>query len=168
MSRSKAVQLTQITENDWPIVSSIYAEGLDTGQATFQTSVPSWDEWDEAHLNCCRLLLRDDETVAGWAALSPVSRRPVYRGVAEVSIYIGAASRGRGHGHRLLAELVRASEKAGLWTLQASIFPENQASVHLFEKCGFQLVGTRERLGALNGVWRDVLLLERRSSVTGR
>ena len=167
MSRSSTVLISQLTEADWPVVSAIYAEGLATGQATFQTSVPTWEEWDEAHLNDCRLLLRDGESVAGWAALSPVSRRPVYRGVAEVSIYIAARAHGRGHGSRLLAELVTASELAGIWTLQAAIFPENSASVRLFERCGFRVVGTRERLGALRGVWRDVLLLERRSGITG-
>ena len=156
-----------MTPADWPEVSAIYTEGIATGQATFQTTVPAWEEWDAGHLADCRLVVREGPEIAGWAALSPVSRRYVYRGVAEVSIYIAARSRGRGIGRELLAELIRASEEAGIWTLQAGIFPENAASVRLHQRCGFRIAGTRERLGELHGVWRDVLLLERRSSVTG-
>lgn len=157
-----------LTPADWSRVCEIYAEGIATGLATFQTSVPTWDEWDRGHLGACRLLIREGNEVLGWAALSPVSKRHVYRGVAEVSIYLAAAARGRGLGKRLLAALVEASEENGIWTLQAGIFPENTASVRLHENCGFRAVGLRERLGELHGDWRDVLLLERRSSVTGR
>ena len=156
-----------MTPADWPEVSAIYKEGIATGQATFQTTVPAWEEWDAGHLVHCRLVVREGAEVAGWAALSPVSKRYVYRGVAEVSIYVAARSRGRGIGQELLTELITTSEETGIWTLQAGIFPENEASVRLHQRCGFRIAGTRERLGELHGVWRDVLLLERRSSVTG-
>jgi phosphinothricin acetyltransferase len=156
-----------MTADDWPRVRAIYAEGIATGDATFQTSPPSWEEWDAAHLAEPRLVadLRGD--VAGWAALSPVSRRAVYAGVAEVSVYVAESARGRGAGRALLEALVRASEAAGLWTLQAGIFPENSASIALHERCGFRVVGRRERIGALYGSWRDVLLMERRSHRVG-
>ena len=144
----------------------IYAEGLATGTATFATEPPTWEAWDGGHLTTCRLVATDAAgTVRGWAALSPVSGRCVYAGVAEVSVYVAAAARGRGVGRALLQALVAESEKTGLWTLQASIFPENTASVRLHEAVGFRLVGRRERIGQRGGVWRDTLLLERRSAV---
>ena len=150
---------------DWPALRRIYAEGIATGNATFEQSVPEWDEWDAGKLAHPRLAAELDGAVAGWAALSPTSKRPVYRGVAEVSVYVAASARGRGVGRALLAALVEQSEMAGIWTLQAGIFPENVASVHLHERCGFRLVGRREQIGQLQGVWRDVLLMERRSRV---
>lgn len=151
--------------DDWPEVSRIYLEGIATNQATFQTEGVPWEGWDAAHHRECRLVLRDGERLAGWAALSPVSQRHVYRGVAEVSVYVAEYARGRGFGRRLLSELVSCSEREGIWTLQASIFRDNRASLALHERCGFRVVGVRERIGQHHGRWRDTLLLERRSSV---
>ena len=161
------MRIEPLTADDWPVVRTIYAEGIATGQATFETDVPDWPAWDAARLACCRLAARRGAVLVGWATLGPVSSRPVYRGVAEVSVYVAATARGQGIGRALLAALVVASEEAGLWTLQAGIFPENTASVALHERCGFRIVGRRERLGQMHGIWRDVLLLERRSTVTG-
>ena len=152
----------------WPAVKVIYEEGIATGHATFATEAPAWADWDRAHLAHSRLVVvGDDDGVAGWAALSRVSGRAVYAGVAEVSIYIGASSRGRSMGLRLLRALVEESERNGIWTLQAGIFPENMPSLRIHERCGFRTVGTRERIGAMDGVWRDTVLLERRSRVAG-
>ena len=152
----------------WPRVHAIYLEGVATGQATFETEAPGWERWDSSHLPFARLVaLADGGRVAGWAALGPVSSRKVYEGVAEVSVYVGEGFRGRGLGRALLEALVRESEAAGVWTLQASVFPENAASVALHLACGFREVGRRERVGRLRGVWRDTLLLERRSRVVG-
>jgi len=156
-----------MTAADWDRVAEIYAEGLATGKATFETEVPTYEAWDRSHVSACRLVAEVEDRVAGWAALSPVSDRCVYGGVAEISVYVGAAARGHGVGTRLLAALVEASEAAGYWTLQAGIFAENVASVRVHEKCGFRVVGVRERLGRLDGRWRDVLLLERRSPIVG-
>jgi phosphinothricin acetyltransferase len=152
---------------DWPAVCAIYEEGIATGNATFQTEAPTWTEWDAGHLPDCRLVAVESDRVVGWAALSRVSDRCVYAGVAEVSVYVAAGVRGRGVGRRLLEELVRGSESKDVWTLQAGIFPENTASVAVHERCGFRVVGRRERLGQMYGRWRDVLLLERRSPVVG-
>jgi L-amino acid N-acyltransferase YncA len=160
-----AVAVESLRASDWPAVARIYRDGIATGQATFETDPPDWERWDAAHLRELRLVARDEGgAVLGWAALSPVSARAVYRGVAEVSVYVAAAARGQGVGRALLDELVRASESAGLWTLQAGIFPENIPSLGLHAACGFRVVGRRERIGQLRGVWRDVLLLERRSA----
>jgi L-amino acid N-acyltransferase YncA len=148
---------------DWPAVARIYEEGMRTGNATFETRVPSWDEWDAGHLAGLRLVVTLDGDVAGWAALSRVSERACYRGVAEHSIYVAARARGLGLGRQLLAALISASEAAGIWTLQAGVFPENEASIALHSSLGFRVVGVRERLGCTNAVWRDVVLLERRS-----
>jgi len=152
---------------DWPAVRAIYAEGIATGHATFATDPGEWADWDGSHFPRCRLVAEEDGAVLGWAALSFVSDRCVYGGVGEISVYVAAASRGRGLGGKLLAALVEASEQAGFWTLQAGVFPENEASVAIHERCGFRVVGRRERLGRMHGVWRDVLLLERRSAVVG-
>ena len=149
------------------MVRSIYEEGLAGRQATFETSAPDWPAWDAAHLARCRIAAREGSAVLGWAALSPVSRRAVYSGVAEVSVYVAGQARGQGIGRRLLEELIRQSEAAGIWTLQASIFPENTASTRLHEACGFRLLGRRERIARHHGVWRDTILYERRSRVTG-
>lgn len=151
----------------WPEVRAIYEEGLATGQATFETEAPEWERWDASHLQACRLIALDGGRVAGWAALSPVSARRVYAGVAEVSVYVGASFRGRGFGRALLEALVRESESKGIWTLQASIFPENAASVALHKACGFRELGRRERVGRHRGLWRDTVLLERRSRTVG-
>jgi L-amino acid N-acyltransferase YncA len=155
--------IDDLTAADWPTAAVIYAEGIATGNATFETTVPDWLMWDAGHLPAPRLAARWDGRLAGWVALSAVSRRPVYAGVAEVSIYIAAAVRGQGVGRALLTALVEASERAGFWTLQAGIFPENIASVRLHAACGFKLIGRRERIGQLAGVWRDTLLMERRT-----
>jgi phosphinothricin acetyltransferase len=152
---------------DWPAVRDIYLEGLATGQASFETETPTWDQWNNARLPACRLVARDSGGIVGWAALSPVSSRHVYRGVAEASVYIAERARGQGVGRALLEALIKAAEAAGIWTLEAKIFPENAASLALCEKCGFRRVGVREKLGCHKRVWRDVLLLERRSATAG-
>ncbi len=162
-----ATDIVAMTPADADGVLAIYAEGLETGEATFETEVPTWPAWNAGHLQGCRLVARVGGTLAGWAALSPVSGRCIYAGVAEVSVYVAAAARGQGVGRELLRHLVAASEGAGLWTLQASIFPENAASLRLHERCDFRVVGRRERIGQLHGVWRDTLLLERRSTTVG-
>lgn len=154
-----------LVERDWPEVRRIYEEGMETGFSTFETETPPWDVWDRSHMEHPRIVarLKQRDPVAGWAALSPVSDRCVYDGVAEVSIYVGADYRERGVGTTLLVRLVEESEEAGVWTLQGGVFPENRNSRSLFERHGFREVGIRERLGRLDGTWRDVLLLERRS-----
>ena len=163
MSSLPLTTIDQLTADDWPAVRAIYAAGIATGQATFETTAPDWPAWDAARLACCRLAARRGPELVGWATLGPVSARPVYRGVAEVSVYIAAAARGMGVGRALLAALVEAAEAAGIWTLQASIFPENAASLALDRACGFRVVGRRERIARHHGRWRDTLLLERRS-----
>ena len=150
--------------SDWEQVRAIYLEGIRSGHSTFETDAPSWETWDEGHLPFARFVMRDGDTVLGWAALSPVSKRHVYRGVAEVTVYVSESARGKGIGRTLLEALIDESEKNGIWTLQASIFPENTASVQLHLRCGFREVGRRERIAMLNGVWRDTLLFERRLS----
>jgi L-amino acid N-acyltransferase YncA len=152
---------------DWGTVRSIYREGIATGNATFETDAPEWQEWDVRHLRDCRFVGRREGQVVGWGALSPVSSRCVYAGVAEVSIYVTASARGEGIGKTLLRTLIEASERQGIWTLQAGVFPENEASIALHKACGFRKVGYRERIGQMNGYWRDVILLERRSEVVG-
>jgi len=156
-----------MTAEDWPSVRQIYEEGIATGNATFEKSAPDYDAWDRGHLSRCRLVAREDGEVAGWAALSPVSSRCVYGGVAEVSVYVRETARGRGVGLALMKALVEESEKAGIWTLQAGIFPENAASIDVHGKVGFRIVGVREKLGVMDGRWRDVVLMERRSGVVG-
>ena len=157
--------IDQMRASDWEPVRSIYLEGIRSGHSTFETEAPSWERWDEGHLQVARLVMRDGETVVGWAALSPVSKREVYRGVAELTVYVSENARGQGIGRALLEALIDESEKNGIWTLQASIFPENVASVQLHLGCGFREVGRRERIARLNGVWRDTLLFERRSKL---
>lgn len=158
-----SAKLEPMREEDWPAVKAIYEEGIATGLATFETEAPSWEAWDEDHLATCRLVARERDQVEGWAALSPVSGRCVYAGVAEISVYVAASARGRGVGKALLSQLIKESEAAGIWTLEAGIFPENKASLALHKACRFRQVGYRERLGQLNGLWRDVILMERRS-----
>jgi len=153
---------------DWAGVRSIYLEGIATGVATFETGAPAWEKWDAGHFQKMRLVARDmNDVILGWAAVSPVSDRCVYGGVAEVSVYVGERGRGRGVGRVLLQALIEASERNGIWTLQAGVFPENAASIKLHLRCGFREVGRRERIGKLNGIWRDTLLLERRSEHVG-
>ena len=159
--------IRKMTIEDWPAVRTIFEEGIATGNATFETKVPSWEEWDAAHLKESRLVATDSERIIGWAALSPASSRCVYAGVAEVSVYVKNGERGRGIGKQLLQALVQESEQCGIWTLQAGIFPENEPSIAVHKRCGFRMVGRREKLGQMDGQWRDVLLFERRSSVTG-
>jgi len=154
-----------MTPGDWEQVRSIYLEGVREGNSTFETEAPSWEAWDEAHHKSPRLVMRADDQVLGWAALSPVSKRRVYSGVAEVSVYVTESAKGKGIGRALLEALIENSERAGIWTLQASIFPENEASIALHLKCGFREVGRRERIAKLKGIWRDTILLERRSKV---
>jgi len=151
-----------------PAVLEIYRQGIATGNATFETETPSWEKWTAEHLPHSRIVARNGACVLGWAALSPVSGRCVYAGVAEVSIYIAEEARGLGVGRALLEELIRQSENNGLWTLQAGIFPENEASIRLHKSCGFREVGRRERIGKLGDRWRDTVLLERRSTTVPR
>jgi L-amino acid N-acyltransferase YncA len=164
---SGAIPIEAMTGADWPNVRRIYAEGIATGNATMETEPPPWESWNEAHRPDCRLVAREGGRILGWAALSRVSERCAYGGVAEVSVYVAGDARGRGVGRRLLEELVRASEEAGIWTLQAGIFPENTASLAIHQRCGFRVVGVREKLGKLGSAWRDVALLERRSVRVG-
>ena len=159
--------ITDMQDSDWESVERIYLEGIAGGNATFETNAPAWDAWNGAHLDACRLVVWQGGHVIGWAALSPVSSRCVYAGVAEVSVYLTRSAQRQGLGHALLTALIEESEQAGIWTLQAGIFPENRASLNLLLKCGFRRVGVRERIGQLAGVWRDVLLLERRSARIG-
>jgi phosphinothricin acetyltransferase len=159
--------LVPLQPEHWDAVAAIYHEGIATHNATFETEPPTWEAWDAGHLKDCRFVALRDGVVVGWAALTPVSGRCVYAGVAEVSVYVAAAARGQGIGRLLLSALVEASEAAGLWTLQAGIFPENAASLAIHAICGFREVGRRERIGQMNGVWRDVVLLERRSERVG-
>jgi L-amino acid N-acyltransferase YncA len=161
------VDIVPMTQQHWTSVSEIFAQGIATGNATFETSVSSWQEWDARHLPACRLVGLRGEEVVGWAALSAVSSRDVYRGVAEVSVYIAESARGQGIGAALLDKLIEESERNGIWTLQAGILAENVASIRLHEKAGFRVVGKRERIGCMYGIWRDTILMERRSKVAG-
>jgi phosphinothricin acetyltransferase len=162
------IEILSMMREHWDEVRRIHAEGIDTGAATFEAEPASdWERWSAEHLDCCRLVAINEGRVGGWAALSPVSDRCVYGGVAEVSIYIGQEARGIGVGSKLMQQLIEESEQHGFWTLQAGVFPENEPSIALHEKYGFRVVGRRERLGKLRGRWQDVLLLERRSDRVG-
>lgn len=161
------ITVGEMQDEDWEAVQAIYQEGIATGNATFETDTPEWEEWNRSHLRDCRLIAREGDQVVGWAALTPVSSRCVYSGVAEVSIYVAASARGRNIGKALLQALVEESERAGIWTLQASIFPENVVSIALHKACGFREVGYRERIGQIDGSWRDTVLMERRSRIVG-
>ncbi len=161
--------LRAMISTDWPAVANIYAEGIRTGFATFETNIPEYAQWDEAHIDHCRIIAEESNGILGWAALSPASSRCVYGGVAEVSVYIGADHRGKGVGKALLGQLIKESEDAGYWTLQSGIFPENKASITLHEKVGFRFLGKRERIGKTQaGIWKDNLLFERRSKIVGQ
>ncbi|MGB8658298.1 MAG: N-acetyltransferase family protein [Candidatus Zixiibacteriota bacterium] len=161
------ITVTPMKPEDWEAVRLIYREGIDTGNSTFETETPDWEAWNKSHLRECRLVARSDGQVVGWAALSPVSSRCSYVGVAEVSLYVRVSARGQGVGKVVLQALIEESERAGIWTLQGGVFPENVASIALLKSCGFREIGRRERIGQINGVWRDVLLLERRSNTVG-
>lgn len=153
--------------DDWTAVRDIYREGIEAGSATFETQVPSWEEWDMNHLPDCRLIAKANGEVIGCVALSPASSRCVYRGVAEVSLYVKGSARRQGIGKALLNAVIEESERIGIWTLQGCTFPENVASIALQKACGFREVGTREKIGCMNGQWRDVILMERRSKRIG-
>ena len=161
-------QIVSMCAEDWLAVEKIYRQGIATENATFETESPGWESWNANHLLHSRLIARDRHGVLGWAALSPVSTRRVYAGVADLSIYIADAARGKGIGKSLLNALVDESEHNGIWTLQAGIFPENTTSLALHKSSGFREVGRRERIGQMKGLWRDVILLERRSRVAGK
>jgi L-amino acid N-acyltransferase YncA len=152
---------------DWGRVRDIYLEGIATGHATFQKEAPSWKAWDSSHIQSCRVVARMDDKVVGWAALTPVSSRCVYSGVAEVSVYVDQSCAAKGIGTRLLHSLIMKSEKEGFWTLQSSLFPENTASLKLHLNHGFRVMGRREKIGQMDGVWRDTIILERRSKMVG-
>lgn len=152
---------------DWEAVAAIYAEGISTGYATFETTVPEYEAWDNAHMQTCRIVATRNAKILGWAALSPVSSRCVYGGVAEVSVYVANDSRGMGLGKLLLSQLIEKSESAGLWTIQSGIFPENEGSIELHKKVGFRYIGKRERVGKLDGEWKDNVLFEKRSTKIG-
>jgi phosphinothricin acetyltransferase len=161
------LSIRNMTAEDWPPVREIYREGIATGIATFETETPDWEHWNAHHVQHCRLVAVFRDQLLGWAALSQVSSRRVYAGVAEVSVYVSGAARGRGIGKRLLEYLISESERHGFWTLQSGIFPENEASIALHKALGFRQVGIRERPGRLGDEWRDVVLMERRSRIVG-
>lgn len=161
------MEIRSMKFSDWQAISKIYEEGIATGFATFETNVPNYETWDAVHMTACRLIATENGKVLGWAALSPVSSRCVYGGVAEVSVYIAKDSRGKGVGQLLMKALIKESEAEGLWTIQSGIFPENEGSIELHKKVGFRYIGKRERVGKLNGEWKDNLLFERRSKTVG-
>ena len=159
--------IQNLTQETYPAVKSIYEQGIATGNATFQTEAPGWEEWNKSHLEQCRVVAIEDNEVIGWAALTPVSGRCVYAGVAEVSVYVNEKHRGKGVGKLLLKNLIDKSEENNIWTLQAGIFPENAVSLKVHEQLGFRQVGYREKIGQMKGQWRDTILLERRSNKVG-
>jgi phosphinothricin acetyltransferase len=161
------LEIRKMQAADWGRIRAIYLEGIATGHATFETGAPSFEQWDQAHLPFARLVAQQGDATVGWAALSPVSQRCVYGGVAEVSVYVSTSNRGSGVGWKLLDALITESEQNGIWTLQAGIFPENVGSLVVHQRCGFREVGRRERIGNMNGTWRDTILLERRSTMVG-
>ena len=159
--------IRKFEQNDYPFVKDIYQQGIDTGNATFQLIAKTWDEWNNSMHSHSRIVAVENNTILGWAALSPISSREVYAGVAEVSVYVAMNTQGKGVGQKLLTELISTSENNHIWMLQAAIFPENMASIKLHNNTGFRQLGVREKLGKMNGVWRDVVLMERRSKVVG-
>ncbi len=164
----KNILIRSMVEKDWSDVSRIYWEGIQSGNATFETQVPSWEEWDQNHLKTCRMVAIHDEILTGWATINLVSKRKVYSGVAEVSIYISNDWKNKGIGRYLLKTLIQCSEENGIWTLQAGIFSKNAASIALYESLGFRRVGVRERIGKMDGEWLDTVLMERRSRNVGK
>jgi len=161
------IQIENLVQGYWDAVRSIYMEGIATGMATFETAPPNWEDWDVSHLPNYRIIAKDGSKIIGWTALSPVSNRSVYDGVAEVSIYLANSSQGKGIGKILLTSLIELSEREGIWTLEGTMFPENKASIQLHRSCGFRVVGYREKIGRLNDVWRNTILMERRSELIG-
>ena len=157
------VTVRELRPDDWPAVRQIYLDGIRSGLASFETEAPSWDAWDAKHT--LRVVAHSLDAVLGWAAAGPVSSRRCYRGVVESSVYVAAGARGRGVGRALMEELIARSERDGIWTIETGIFPENTVSLRLHERCGFRVVGTRERIGCHHGRWRDVVFLERRSPI---
>jgi len=164
---NQQIVIDKMIPSDWDRVREIFIEGIQTGNATFRTEAPTWDDWEKDHLRPCRLVAKHDGEVLGWVALSPISSMIAFSGVAEVSIYIASRAAGMGIGSKLLKQVIDTSEQYKIWTIQSMIFPENTASINLHRKFGFEEVGTRRQIGKLNGVWRDVVLLERRSTVIG-
>jgi phosphinothricin acetyltransferase len=158
-----SLTIDALRPDDWPTVRAIYLDGIASGLATFETDAPPWEQWDGTHHPFARLAARDGGPLVGWAALAPISRRACYAGVAEVSVYVAAEHRGRGVGTALLRAVIAESETNGVWTLQGATFSDNAASLRLQAACGFRVVGRRERIGQLHGVWRDTVLMERRS-----
>ena len=167
MPAARDITITPMLPEDWPSVQRIYAEGIATGNATFETDTPDWQTWDGNHRSECRLVARIEDSVVAFAALSPVSARACYAGVAEHSIYVDESYRGKGIGKLLLAAFVAESEASGFWTLQSSIFPENLSSIAIHLACGFRIIGRRKRVAMLHGVWRDTVIVERRSGMVG-
>lgn len=162
MERPDGVTSRPLTADDWPDVETIYAEGIATGNATFETATPSWEAWDSAHRLDLRFVAERGGKVVGWVAAGPISRRQCYAGVVEHSVYVAPEHRATGVGRVLMSTLIKAAEGAGVWMIQTGVFPENEASVALHQRAGFRIVGRRERMAQLHGVWRDVYLLERR------
>jgi phosphinothricin acetyltransferase len=165
MAASVGVTIDDLRPEQWPEVARIYDDGIATGNATFETEVPGWERWNDAHLAAHRYVALDGGRVVGWVAVSPVSDRCVYGGVVEDSVYVATDARGKGVGRMLLRRLIDSTEAAGIWTIQTGIFPENEASLRLHESVGFEVVGRRKRIGKLHGIWRDVLFVERRSEI---
>lgn len=161
------IQSRKMLASDWEMVSKIYAEGIATGFATFETETPTYESWNVAHMSSCRIVAIENEKILGWVALSPVSSRCVYGGIGEVSVYVGINNRSKGIGRLLMKKLIQESEAEGLWTIQSGIFPENKSSIELHKKLGFRYIGKRERIGKLHGEWKDNLLFERRSTQVG-
>jgi L-amino acid N-acyltransferase YncA len=161
------MDIKSMLSTHWEKVKEIYEEGIATGNATFETTAPSWEDWDADHVKVPRLVAIENEEIVGWAALTNVSGRCIYAGVGEVSVYVSGTQRGKGIGRRLLQALISESEKNNYWTLQAGIFPENKSSIKIHEDCGFRLIGVREKIGKMNNVWRDTLLMEKRSKIAG-
>ncbi len=158
-------EIISFDESNWKDIKRIYEEGIATALATFETSASSWEEWDKNHLPICRLAIVTKNEVCGWTALSPVSKREVYKGVCEEAVYVSEKFRGKGLGKILLQTLIRESEAKGIWTLQAGIFSDNKSSIALHLKNDFRIIGVREKIGQLNGVWKDTILMERRSKI---
>ncbi|MFP5040824.1 GNAT family N-acetyltransferase [Parasediminibacterium sp. JCM 36343] len=161
------ITLIPLLPQHWEAVKTIYEEGIATGNATFQTTAQSWQEWNDSHVKNCRIVAIENSEILGWAALTPVSSRCVYAGVAEVSVYVAAKARGKRIGTIMLQELINQSEQNGIWTLQSGIFPENKASISMHKKKGFRIIGYREKIGKMGTIWRDNISMERRSSIIG-
>ena len=161
------ISFEKMKESDWPAIKLIYEEGIATGDATFEAEAPDWEQWDKTHLPDCRLVAKSGNEIIAWFALSPVSSRCAYKGVAEGSLYVKSTARGKGIGKALLKAAVEESERIGIWTMQSGVFPENATSIGMQKACGFRQVGVREKIGCMNGRWRDVVLMERRSKIVG-